>query len=184
MAQLLTDSDPYHDALPSWLVRDLRSDHAGETGAVAIYQGILAISKDLGVREFARSHLETEQRHLALIEAILPQRSQSALLVLWRLAGFVTGALPSIFGRNAVFGTIEAVETFVDRHYAEQIDRLGLERAYPEIRVLLEECRADEVHHRDEARQLGKHPPSLSLKCWQHLVSAGSAFAVKIARLI
>ncbi len=28
------------------LLGDLRSDHAGETGAVAIYLGILAISRD------------------------------------------------------------------------------------------------------------------------------------------
>ena len=40
-------------ALPAWLIRDLRSDHAGETGAVAIYRGILAISQSNEIRSFA-----------------------------------------------------------------------------------------------------------------------------------
>ena len=34
--------------------------------------------------------------------------------------GWLTGAL-LLFGRKAIFATIEAVETFVDHHYAQQI---------------------------------------------------------------
>ena len=33
------------DDIPAWLRRDLRSDHAGESGAVEIYRGILAVSR-------------------------------------------------------------------------------------------------------------------------------------------
>ena len=50
---------------------DIRSDHAGEVGAVMIYRGVLAGSRDPLVREFALAHLATEQRHLAIIEALL-----------------------------------------------------------------------------------------------------------------
>jgi demethoxyubiquinone hydroxylase (CLK1/Coq7/Cat5 family) len=67
------------------LVGDLRSDHAGETGAVAIYIGILAVSRDLEIRHFATAHLATEREHLAHFEALLPAGQRSALLPLWRV---------------------------------------------------------------------------------------------------
>lgn len=41
--------------LPASLVADLRSDHAGETGAVVIYRGILAVTRDAGFA-VRRSH--------------------------------------------------------------------------------------------------------------------------------
>ena len=36
----------------------LRSDHAGEVGAVYIYKGILSIAKDPALVEFSKRHLE------------------------------------------------------------------------------------------------------------------------------
>ena len=39
----------------------LRSDHAGEVGAVYIYKGILTIAKDPELLEFSKRHLATEQ---------------------------------------------------------------------------------------------------------------------------
>ena len=172
------------NALPAWLVRDLRSDHAGETGAVAIYQGMLAVSRDLEIRAFAEAHLKTEQKHLELIEAVLPRRSRSILLPLWRLAGFLTGAVPALFGRNAVFATVDAVETFVDRHYADQVNRLNLEGTHDELRALLERCRIDEVRHRDEARLSLDHAPGVVAGAWCWLVGAGSVVAVFLARRV
>ena len=56
---------------PSWLTRELRSDHAGETGAIWIYKGILGFSVNNKVRIFARRHLETELKHLNKLEVIL-----------------------------------------------------------------------------------------------------------------
>ena len=169
-------------ALPDWLVCDLRSDHAGETGAIAIYRGILAISQNNETRSFAEAHLQTEQQHLELIETILPRNARSALLPLWRLSGFLTGAIPAFFGAKAVVATIEAVETFVDRHYAGQVERLSQEDAHSELLALLERCRLDEVHHRDEARQSLESEPGAFLRGWCWLVGAGSAAAVAMAR--
>ena len=179
--------------LPETLVADLRSDHAGETGAVMIYRGILAATRDAGVRHFARDHLATESRHLAEIEPLLSRRQRSRLLPLWRVAGWLTGALPARVGPRAVYATIEAVETFVDRHYTEQIesiDRVDPARIHPSLqalRALLERCRGDEVAHRDEAAALfalGGPPPSLALRVWLGLVATGSRVAVKICRRI
>jgi hypothetical protein len=40
----------------------LQTDHAGETGAVMIYRGILAVTRDQTLRAFAHHHFETERR--------------------------------------------------------------------------------------------------------------------------
>lgn len=167
---------------PRWLVRDLRSDHAGETGAVAIYRGILAIARDPEIRTFAQAHLKTEQRHLELMDAVLSARSRSLFLPLWRVAGFLTGAIPALFGREAVFATIDAVETFVDHHYAEQTERLAREGIRPDLHALLEGCRLDEVGHRDEARHAANRPAGPLLRGWCGVVASGSAAAVALAR--
>ncbi len=169
-------------ALPPWLVRDLRSDHAGEAGAVAIYRGILMVSRDAEVRRFAEAHLETERGHLQALETVLPRTDRTVFLPLWRLAGAVTGLLPSLFGPRPVFATIEAVETFVDRHYAGQIARLNREGTHADLRDLLEQCRLDEVHHRDEARESGGGPPGPITRLWCHAIGVGSSLAVAIAR--
>lgn len=111
-------------ALPTDLRRELRTDHAGEAGAVMIYRGVLAWARDAELRRFAQHHLDTERRHLAEVEAVVPVSARSRLLPLWRLAGALTGALPSLFGPRAVYATIDAVETFVDRHYAAQVEMI------------------------------------------------------------
>ena len=95
---------PSASALPAWLIGELRSDHAGETGAVLIYAGILATCRDADILAFAQRHKATEQEHLDLIETILPPGQRSLLLPIWRVAGWLTGALPGLFGRYALRG--------------------------------------------------------------------------------
>jgi len=172
-------------AIPAWLVAELRSDHAGETGAVRIYDGILAVSRDAAVRDFATRHRATEQGHLDLLEELLPPADRSKLLPIWRVAGWLTGALPALFGPRAVFATVDAVETFVDHHYRAQTDRLAQEGILPHIHALLEKCREEEVHHRDEAREAGEGPAyGPLLRAWAWVVGAGSAAAVAAAKRI
>lgn len=171
-------------AYPDWLLRELRSDHAGETGAVAIYRGILTVSRNAEIRSFAEEHLSTERRHLERLEAVLPRWDRSVFLPLWRIAGFLTGALPAQFGRRAIYATIDAVESFVDHHYAAQVERLTREQIHPDIRDLLEQCRQDEVHHRDEAREAGDGRGGIAIRAWAWLVTRGSAAAVSLARRI
>ena len=170
--------------LPRWLQQELRSDHAGEFGAVMIYRGILAVSRDTSVREFAESHLGTEQKHLALMEEIVPPAGRTRLLPLWRLMGWLTGALPALFGRQAVFATIEAVETFVDHHYQQQIVRLTPEGEHGPLRQVLVDCQADEVSHRDEAASLALPKRHVLLRLWCAVVGSGSAAAVVAAKQI
>lgn len=162
-----------------WLLRELRSDHAGETGAVCIYRGILAVSRDPDVREFAQRHLATELQHLEAMDTLVARGDRTRLLSIWRLAGWLTGSLPAVFGPAAVYGTIAAVESFVDTHYLQQIERLP---ADDELRARLAAFREDELEHRDEARSLAPRTPGVLLRLWTTLVGFGSAGAVVIAR--
>ena len=180
----MADSISARPTYPIWLDAELRSDHAGETGAVMIYRGILDISPDAVIRAFARAHMATEQTHLDLLEDLLPPHRRSLLLPIWRVAGWLTGALPAAFGPRAFFATIDAVESFVDNHYQQQIDRLDRERIFPALRAQLEQCRMDEVHHRDEARDGVVIPPGLLLRLWCWTVGFGSKAAVLAAKFI
>jgi ubiquinone biosynthesis monooxygenase Coq7 len=180
---IVTHIAPNAPPFPAWLIAELRSDHAGEAGAVRIYRGILAVTKNPALRAFAANHGATEQTHLDLIETLLPPAQRSRLLPLWHIAGWLTGALPALFGPLAVYATIDAVETFVDHHYQQQIARLDAGKSHPAIRALLENCRQDEVHHRDEARGLAQ-PAGVILKLWCRMVAAGSEAAVGAARRI
>ena len=175
---------PWFADLPRWLQQELRSDHAGEFGAVMIYHGVLAISRDESARQFAERHLVTEQKHLQLMEEIIPRGHRTRLLPIWRVMGWLTGAIPALFGRQAVFATIEAVETFVDRHYEQQVVRLDPQGELGLLRQTLVDCQADEVSHRDEAAKLAPLTRSLLMRLWCYVVGAGSAAAVVAAKRI
>ena len=173
------------DKLPSWVFADLRTDHAGEVGAVCIYQGVLKFAREPVLRAFAEHHLTTEQKHLRLISGWLPPAHYSCLLPLWRLAGFLTGALPTLFGPKAVYATIEAVETFVNHHYEEQILAMASQPHLNDLRETLLDCQADEVAHRDEsAAARGPNRPNLVLRAWCAMVGTGSKAAVSLIRHI
>jgi ubiquinone biosynthesis monooxygenase Coq7 len=83
-----------------------------------------------------------------------------------------------------VHATIEAVETFVDHHYREQIDRLGTAGAEGALRAMLEHCRLEEVEHRDEAAALRAGAGGTLLRAWAAVVGWGSASAVAAARRV
>ena len=167
--------------------QELRCSHAGETGAVWIYRGILATRPQKELLDFAAEHLASESERLRCFSQLQCCYRPSVLLPLWRLAGFLTGLIPALMGKQAVFATIEAVETFVDLHYQEQIKTLSPHAWRESERAILagfETCRLDEVHHRDEAGQYRSAEASLVLRLWTGLVGAGSKAAVQFARLI
>ncbi len=187
---------PVGGSAGTWSTRvtaDLRSDHAGEVGAIQIYRGALAVSRDPGLRRFAQHHLSAETDHLRCIETHLARAEHSRLLLAWRWAGWMTGALPALFGPRVFYATVAAVETFVDRHYAEQIDSIDQalrntdagdeSQRLSALRADLQACRDDEVRHRDEARAAGAATNFL-VRAWTAGVGAGSAAAVALARRI
>ena len=171
--------------LPRPVLADLRTDHAGEVGAVCIYKGVLMFTRDPALRTFAQHHMATEQNHLDRINEWLPKAHQSRLLPVWRLAGFMTGALPALFGPRAVYATIEAVETFVDQHYEEQVQALASQPTLTRLRQTLMDCQADEVAHRDEAAAArGLQGVGFALRAWCAVVAWGSRNAVTLCRYI
>ncbi|TDH58753.1 demethoxyubiquinone hydroxylase family protein [Dankookia rubra] len=156
------------------LLGDLRSDHAGKTGAVMIQRGILARATDPAIRAFATGPLATEAEHLRLLEAMLAPGQRSILLPIRRVAGF----LPALFGPRANYATIEAVETFVDHHHAERIAKLDHAGAEGALRRLLETCRGE------AAAALGGAARGPLLRAWAFVVGSGSAPAVSAARRV
>ena len=170
--------------IPAWLIDDLRTDHAGELGAVWIYRGALTGTRNQEITKFAAEHLETEKIHLRGIESLISARERSYLLPLWRLFGFLTGYIAVIFGPYAFYATVAAVETFVDQHYAIQIKRLKPDSTLAPICLQLEQFRLDEVRHKDESlERIGnvEHPV---LNLWCKLVTVGSRSAVAVSRRI
>jgi len=173
------------DVLPDSVLADLRTDHAGETGAVFIYLGILQFTRNPTLRAFAEQHMTTEQSHLQLVESWLPKAHYSHLLPLWRLAGFLTGALPALVSSRAVYVTIQAVETFVNQHYDDQVRSLESKPALNKLRQIMIACQHDEVAHRDQAAAaLGMKKIGLLLGLWSALVGAGSRAAVAVCRYV
>jgi ubiquinone biosynthesis monooxygenase Coq7 len=177
-----------------WLDRELSSNIAGETGAVHIYKGALAamtIRSDLSeeAQKFCKSHMANESSHLSLFQSIVPDGKYTRLLPIWRLCGWAVGFLPTMFGGSkALYVTVEAVETFVEEHFQEQIVPLKKKGASPELVRLLEHCCADEVHHKEDAvRHLldgDKNFDAWWVRPWSSVVRTGSIFAADVARRI
>jgi len=116
------------------------------------------------------------------METLIGLEDQSIFIPLWRLAGFFTGAIPALFGANAIYATIHSVETFVDKHYQQQIDRLLNDAEHIHLAEAIEACRQDEVQHRDEAMCFLIRSPGPLLRAWCWLVGFGSSNAVAVAR--
>ncbi|TWX72212.1 demethoxyubiquinone hydroxylase family protein [Colwellia sp. C1TZA3] len=168
---------------------ELRASHAGETGAVWIYKGILLVNRfkrDSDIETFAKHHLATEKEHLSQFENLIDRFRVSALLFIWILAGFTMGALSAVLGKNWVYYTIYKVESFVDVHYQQQISDLSkldfLDKA--EIISMMKVCNADEQAHRDEALNAMTGKPNLIMRMWGKLVGSGSHCAVIVAKLL
>lgn len=175
---------PAPTTLPPWLLRELRSDHAGETGAVFIYRGILSMVRDPELRAFAQEHLKTEEVHLDAFERWLEPSHKSILLPLWRISGWALGAVSLLGGRRGVYLTIEAVETFVVKHYQQQLDAIGTDESLGEVRDMLASFMHDEDHHRDDAATRKDREMGALARLWAGVVGGGSAGAVVVARRI
>jgi ubiquinone biosynthesis monooxygenase Coq7 len=96
-----------------------------------------------------------EQRHLDRFNALMTERGvrPTVLQPAWHGAGFMLGAVTALISEEAAMACTEAVETEIDRHYGRQLLELGDED--PELSADIAEFRADELEHRDVAREAG-----------------------------
>lgn len=170
-------------SLPLWLQRELRANQAGEAGAVVIYDAIGRWTRRADIRALADTHGATERGHLEVMNGLVPPRHRSRLLPLWRTAGYVTGFVAGASGPRTVMVTVDAVETFVDAHYARQLERLAEHPGLARTSAALAACLADERLHRDEARAaLPDRRPGLVERAWRLAIALGSQLAVGAAR--
>lgn len=135
--------------------RMIRVDHAGEYGAVRIYEGQMAVLGKAAA-DGAIAHMADQERdHLAAFETLIRERRvrPTALTPLWHLGGFALGAATAALGPRAAMACTAAVEEVIDHHYAGQIADLGEDEA--DLRARMESYRADEIAHRDTAYDHG-----------------------------
>jgi ubiquinone biosynthesis monooxygenase Coq7 len=130
----------------------MRVDQAGEFGATRIYAGQLAVMGDRHPLGRVISGMAAqEERHREAFDAMIVRRGvrPTALTPLWSAAGFALGAVTAAIGPKAAMACTAAIETEIDRHYAEQLDQLRGDD--PELAGAITDFQAEEVEHRDAA---------------------------------
>jgi 3-demethoxyubiquinol 3-hydroxylase len=165
----------------------LRVDHAGELGAVAIYQGQRAVYALLDRPPPLAAELDEmaahEQAHLAAFDRLLTERQvrPTVLTPFWRVAGFALGAGTALMGEKAAHACTEAVESVIERHYADQIEELHDRE--PELAQELSTYREDELSHRDQAIAGGaRDAPGYRLL--SAVIGLGCRAAIRVAEKI
>jgi len=126
----------------------LRVDQAGEFGATRIYAGQLAIlgTSSPAARSITRMAAQ-EQRHRETFDRMIAERGVRPTLLapLWDRAGFLLGAVTALISPEAAMACTAAVETEIDRHYADQLVELG--DSEPVLSATIAEFQAEEVEH-------------------------------------
>ncbi len=165
------------------LERIIRVDQAGELGAVRIYAGQLAVlGKGKSAGEL-RHMAEQEARHKEAFDKLLIERDvrPTALSPLWHVLGFALGAGTALLGEKAAMACTEAVEEVIDEHYAAQAAKLGDDET--PLRETIETFRAEEIEHRDMAREAGaREAPAYPLLTGA--IKAGSRLAIWLSERI
>ncbi len=172
------------DLSPSRLIdRLLRVDHAGEYGAVRIYEGQLAVLAGSASADIVASMAEKEREHLQTFERLLPERRvrPSLLLPVWHVAGFALGAATALLGPKAAMACTVAVEDVIDEHYASQIAMLGDDEEA--LRSVCQRYRDDELEHRDAALQQGAQQAP-GYRPLTAIIKAGSRAAIWLAERV
>ena len=163
----------------------IRVDHAGADGAVRIYEGQLAVLSARGSAAVGtiRHMAEQEQRHLKAFDALVNERRvrPTALEPVWRVAGFALGAATALMGEKAAMACTAAVEEVIDEHYASQIAQL--QDRDPELKKTVEDFRADEIAHRDEALAQGAEQAP-GYKVLSSAIKAGCRLAIRLSERI
>jgi ubiquinone biosynthesis monooxygenase Coq7 len=123
-----------------------------------------------------------EQAHLKTFDALVNERRvrPTALEPVWRVAGFALGAATALMGEKAAMACTAAVEEVIDEHYASQVGRLDHDRA---LKKTVEDFRADEIAHRDEALAHGAEDAP-GYRLLSEGIKAGCRLAIKLSERI
>ena len=165
----------------------IRVDHAGERGAVKIYEGQLLALNTLVKDEELKKTIEEmkihEKEHCEFFESEIKKRKikPTKFLPLWDLLGVGLGFGSTILGKKAAMLCTASVEEVIDKHYQDQIDKLGPEEK--ELKKKIIKFREDELHHKDIAYEKGATKKGL-YSLMDKIIKAGSKIAINISEKI
>ena len=131
----------------------IRVDHAGERGAVKIYEGQLlalnTIVKNSNLRDTIEHMKEHEVEHCEFFEKEIKKRNikPTRFLKLWDLLGLGLGFGTTILGKEAAMLCTASVEEVIQDHYANQINQLKDDER--ELKEKIIKFREDEIDHKD-----------------------------------
>ena len=165
----------------------IRVDHAGERGAIKIYEGqLLALNtfvKDDNLKKTIQEMKNQEKEHCNYFENEIKIRNikPTKLMPLWDLLGVGIGFGSTLFGKKAAMLCTASVEEVIDEHYEKQINQLK-----PDEKILKEKIkkfRLDELHHKDIAYEKGATKKGL-YGILDKVIKTGSKIAINISEKV
>ena len=165
----------------------IRVDHAGERGAVKIYEGqLLALNtlvKDDDLKKTIEEMKIHEKEHCEFFETEIKKRKikPTKFLPLWDLLGVGLGFGSTILGKKAAMLCTASVEEVIDEHYQNQINQLGSNEKVLKKKII--KFREDELHHKDIAYNKGATKKGL-YAIMDKIIKTGSKIAINISEKI
>ena len=165
----------------------IRVDHAGERGAVKIYEGqLLALNtlvKDDDLKKTVEEMKIHEKEHCEFFETEIKKRKiePTKFLPLWDLLGVGLGFGSTILGKKAAMLCTASVEEVIDEHYQNQINQLGSNEKVLKKKII--KFREDELHHKDIAYDKGATKKGL-YSIMDKIIKTGSKVAINISEKI
>ena len=165
----------------------IRVDHAGERGAVKIYEGQLlalnTIVKNEDLKKTIEDMKEHEIEHCQFFENEIKKRNikPTKFLPLWDLLGVGLGFGSTLLGKKAAMLCTASVEEVIDKHYQDQIDQLQSDENDLKSKII--KFREDELHHKDIAYEQGASKKGL-YSIMDKIINTGSKIAINISEKI
>ena len=165
----------------------IRVDHAGERGAIKIYEGqLLALKtfkKDPELLKLVEEMREHEQEHSDFFENEIRERNikPTKFLPLWDLLGVGLGFGSTILGKKAAMLCTASVEEVIDEHYQNQINQIESDEKKLKEKII--KFREDELHHKDIAYEKGASKEGI-YSLFDKIVKTGSKIAIRISEKI
>ena len=165
----------------------IRVDHAGERGAIKIYEGqLLALNtfvKDDNLKKTIQEMKDQEKEHCNYFENEIKIRNikPTKLMPLWDLLGVGLGFGSTLLGKKAAMLCTASVEEVIDEHYEKQINQLKSDEKI--LKEKIKKFRLDELHHKDIAYEKGATKKGL-YKILDRIIKTGSKVAINISEKI
>ena len=165
----------------------IRVDHAGERGAIKIYEGqLLALNtliKDDKLKDLIEKMKDHEKEHLDFFNKEIKKRNikPTKMLPLWDLLGVGLGFGSAIMGKKATMLCTASVEEVIDGHYKNQLDQINSDEK--NLLEKIKKFRDDEIHHKNIAYDNGASKEGL-YAIFDKIIKTGSKIAINISEKI